>query len=313
MSNSHIPSVNTFHPILGKTAEDAEAFCSNYTIPTFLHNSEECEKHFTRIELTLNMDACDIQRVCSAELFVDGVSKGKVQSLSLQNLQPILNIPWTEAVKFCESYNIAIVQSKKHPEDLPANRIEVKLYEDAHDNNCIGEAELFRDGVSLGKVTTDECGDCGGPCDGVHANIFSIDAVHGMTQEELKKYFAPHDIPLYCVYAEPTCMPLPYNIQKCSPDRLEYSLRVRKGDPRRKYYVYSAKLYKNNMVVAESVQSVKEKRVNELVDSILRNDRSIVDEVIKQMSVSRVKHIVDTLMAQDPDVVTEVLERLQSS
>ncbi len=83
------------------------------------------------------------------------------------------------------------------------------------------------------------------------------------------------------------------------------------------FRVIAADLYNDGRVVnslrptGSAEDSKREKRVKELVDTILKNEKSIVDEVVRQMDAKRVSRIIEVLSVQDPDVVAEVVGRLK--
>jgi hypothetical protein len=115
--------------------------------------------------------------------------------------------------------------------------VELDLYLDATDTHRVGKVIIYQDGIQVAVVEPDECNECGGECDGVHAT--------------------------------------------------------------------------SKPAVPKSLSMEKEKRVEQLADTILKNEKSIVDEVIRQMDAKRVSRIIDVLSVQDPDVVTEVVARLK--
>jgi hypothetical protein len=202
------------------------------------------------------------------------------------------------------------------------NRVELDLYLDATDTHRVGKAIVYQDFIQVAVVKSDECDECGGECDGVHARMFAIHELLGMTDKDAKKYCASHRIQVYCLYGSPGLISVPKEEQNSSPTRAEIFVRKEADE----FRVFAADLYNDGRVVntlrgdylapsnATPVKdAAKEKRVKELTDTILKNEQSIVEEVIRQIDAKRVTKIIEVLSVQDPDVVTEVVAKLKGS
>ncbi len=171
---------------------------------------------------------------------------------SIPNFRPILHMTAEEAKKFCAPHKYTPFTVYQEPARVivpemmktTPNRVELDFYLDATDTYRVGKAIIYQDGIQVAVVEPDECDECGGECDGVHATS------------------KPSSTP-----AAPTA--------------------------------------------PKSLSMEKEKRVEQLVNAIVKNEKSIVDEVIRQMDAKRVSRIMEVLSVQDPDVVTEVVGRLK--
>ncbi len=241
-------------------------------------------------------------------------------SASIPNFRPILHMTAEEASDFCATMNFKPCIVYREPSHITTysdktvrNRVELDLYLDATDTHRVGKAIIYQDGIQVAVVKPDECDECGGECDGVHARMFAIHELRGMTDKEAKKHCASHQIQVYCLYGSPGLISVPKDIQNSSPDRIEIFVRKDADE----FRVIAADLYNDGRVVnslrptGSAEDSKREKRVKELVDTILKNEKSIVDEVVRQMDAKRVSRIIEVLSVQDPDVVAEVVGRLK--
>jgi hypothetical protein len=104
---------------------------------------------------------------------------------SITNYDVILNLTSEQAEVFCGYHDIALIKTYAEPGRLVVpeymktvpNRVEIEMYLDAEDVHRVGMATFYRNGELLTTVSTDECDECGGPCDGVHAKVSNrIDA-----------------------------------------------------------------------------------------------------------------------------------------
>ena len=239
------------------TAEEAKKFCTTnnltpfavYEEPARLIVPDTMKSTPNRAEIEYYMDINNVYRVMKAIMYRDGIQIADVKPIP--NFRPILHMTAEEAKKFCASHNVTAFTVYEEPARLivphtmksTLNRVELEFYLDATDTYRVGKATIYRDGIQIAEVVDEECDECGGECDGVHAT------------------------------SKPASTP----------------------------------------AAPKSLSVEKEKRVEQLVDTILKNEKSIVDEVIRQMDAKRVSRIMDVLSVQDPDVVTEVIRKLKSN
>jgi hypothetical protein len=240
----------------------------------------------------------------------------------------ILHMTAEEAKELCATNNLTPFAVYEEPARLivpdtmksTPNRAELEYYLDATDTYRVGKATIYRDGIQIAEVVDEECDECGGECDGVHARMFNIHELLGMTDKDAKKYCASHKIQVYCLYGSPGSISVPKDIQNSSPDRVEIFVRKEADE----FRVVATDFYNDGRVVntlrgdylapkVSAKDAAKEARVKQLADAILKNEKSIVEEVIRQMDTKRVSRIIDVLSVQDPDVVTEVVAKLKGS
>ncbi len=159
--------------------------------------------------------------------------------MSSIQFQPLLHLTFAEAEKFLASHGFTAFQTYAEsarlivPETMKTvpNRAELELYCDANSEHRVYKADIYRDGKLLTTIEIDECGECGGICDGVHAKVSSF-------------------------------------------------------------------------------HSSKERKIQELVDTLRKQPQAILEEAIRQVSAERVKTIVNVLKVQDPEILNEVINRL---
>jgi hypothetical protein len=314
-----------FRSILNMTAEEAKEFCASNNVNGFTVYKEPIRMIApngmdapNRAELEYYLDATDTYRVGKATIYLDNIQIAEV--LPIPNFRPILRMTAEEATEFCTTNNFkpCIVYREPshittHSDKTVPNRVELDLYLDATDTHRVGKAIIYQDFIQVAVVQPDECDECGGECDGVHARMFAIHELLGMTDKDAKKYCASYKFQVYCLYGSPGLISVPKDIQNSSPDRIEIFVRKDADE----FRVIAADLYNDGHVVntlrpkASADDAKREKRVKELVDTILKNEQSIVEEVIRQMDAKRVTRIMDVLSVQDPDVVTEVVAKLK--
>jgi hypothetical protein len=284
---------------------------------------------------------------------------------------------FTEAQNFCTSHKFTAFQVYAEPARLivpdsihtTPHRVELDMYADGYDVHRVGKAAIYRYGELVTTITTDECDECGGPCDGAHAKVFSVHTLLDMTFDEAKKHCKSHNLPLFNGSSCRQTCESRRSPQRGEPDLptslagwkehsrdlamsgdsdslaiasyLQYPVRfgeqgihdyvaTRKTGRRSlsdtldrvevitlNDRVYSADFYRNGMLVdslrGNYLAPARETRVKELVNVILKNEKSIVDEVIRQMDAKRVGKIVEVLSTQDPDVVREILKCLKNA
>lgn len=193
----------------------------------------------------------------------------------------LLNTTIAEAEKFCNDCHITPFNVYVEPNNFivpehmttTPNRAQLAFYLDANDVYRVGKAVIYQNGEVLTTVTTD---DCGNSCDGVHAKVFSVHTLLNMTQEEVKEYCISNKVVHYTVYADPTYIGTPYNVQTMSPNRVEIRLRNHVEYGKNIYRVFSADYYRDNILVdslkgdnlekpTAKVDSAQEKRIQYMI------------------------------------------------
>jgi len=315
-----------FRSILHMTAEEAKELCATnnltpfavYEEPARLIVPDTMKSTPNRAEIEYYMGHNNMYRVWKATIYRDGIKVADVKPIP--NFRPILDMTVEEAKEFCASnkYKPCIVYMEPsatttYSDKSVQDRVELTFYLDATDTHRVGKAIVYQDFIQVAVIKPDECDECGGECDGVHARMFAIHELLGMTDKDAKKYCASYKFQVYCLYGSPGLISVPKDIQNSSPDRVEIFVRKEADE----FRVIAADLYNDGRVVdslrpkVSAEDAKKEKRVKELVDTILKNEKSIVEEVIRQMDAKRVSKIIDVLSVQDPDVVTEVVAKLK--
>jgi hypothetical protein len=310
------------------TAEEAKELCATnnltpfavYEEPARLIVPDTMKSTPNRAEIEYYLGINDVYRVGKATIYRDGIKVADVKPIP--NFRPILHMTAEEATEFCTTnkFEPCIVYAEPshittYSDKTVPNRVELDLYLDATDTHRVGKATIYQDGIQIAEVVDEECDECGGECDGVHARMFAIHELLGMTDKDAKKYCASHRIQVYCLYGSPGLISVPKEEQNSSPTRVEIFVRKEADE----FRVFAADLYNDGRVVntlrpkASTDHAKREKRVKELVDTILKNEESIVEEVVRQMDAKRVSKIIDVLSVQDPDVVTEVVAKLKGS
>ncbi len=319
-----------FRSILHMTAEEAKEFCATnnltpfavYEEPARLIVPDTMKSTPNRAELEYYLGINDVYRVGKATIYRDGIQVADVKPIP--NFRPILDMTVEEAKEFCTTnkFKPCIVYMEPsatttYSDKSVRDRVELTFYLDATDTHRVGKAIVYQDFIQVAVIKPDECDECGGECDGVHAAVFSVRTLLDMTEAEAKKYCNSCKVPIIYNYPETKLRRIP-NMELTS--WVELFLR---GDR-----VYAADYYSNKTLVdslrgdylapsnvvnvKDAVKdAAKEKRVKELTDTILKNEKSIVDEVVRQMDAKRVSRIMDVLSVQDPDVVTEVVAKLK--
>lgn len=97
----------------------------------------------------------------------------------MSTFRSILDMTAEEAKEFCASHNLTPFAVYEEPARLivpdsmksTQNRAELEFYLDATDTYRVGKAIVFQEGAQVAVVEPDECDECGGPCDGVHARV----------------------------------------------------------------------------------------------------------------------------------------------
>ncbi len=252
-------------------------------------------------------------------------------STSVPNFRSILHMTAEEAKEFCTTNNLTPFAVYEEPARLivpdtmesTPNRAEIEYYLGINDVYRVGKAIIYRDGIQVADVKP----------------IPNFRPILHMTAEEANKFCASNKFKPCIVYAEPSHITT-YS-DKVVRDRVELDLYLDATDTHR---VGKAIIYQDGIQVAvvepdecdkcggecdgvhatskpsstpaaptapKSLSMEKEKRVEQLVNAIVKNEKSIVDEVIRQMDAKRVIRIMEVLSVQDPDVVMEVVGRLK--
>ncbi len=230
----------------------------------------------------------------------------------------------SEAEKFCKSHGFTAFKVYAEPSRLivpetmktTPDRAELEFYMSASDDYRVGKATFYHNGELLTTVTTDECDDCGGPCDGVHASQFAIYTLLDMTINEAQKYCDNHTIVSFVVKMDSSALKFDPGFLRDRRTRVELSVQL---DRENVYRVYAAEFYKDGKLVdvlkgnyLAPPQDTKKEQIQNLVNTLNKQPRHIIDEAIKQISAERVKAIVDVLKVQDPEILNEVINRVLS-
>ncbi len=188
------------------TKEEATEFCASHNLTPFAVYEEPArlivpdtmKSTPNRAEIEFYLDATDTYRVGKATIYQDGFQIAAVKQVP--NFRPILHMTEEKAREFCNSHmykpcivyrepsHITTYSDKTVPNRLDfylPNRVELDLYLDATDTYCVGKAIVYQDFNQVAVVETDECDECGGPCDGVHAK--SIDTKQAKQESRVKE------------------------------------------------------------------------------------------------------------------------------
>ncbi len=242
----------------------------------------------------------------------------------LVSFTPILNMTFAEAQKFCEMHGFTAFKVYEEPARLivpetiktTPNRAELELYCDATDVYRVFKASVYLNNKLARIIDSDECDECGGPCDGVHASQFAVYTLLDMTVEDAKKYCDKHKITSFLVKMGSSEIRFDPGVLRKSQTRVELSVQP---DRENIYRVYAAEFYKDGKLVdvlkgnyLAPPQDTKKEQIQNLVNTLNKQPRHIIDEAIKQISAERVKAIVDVLKVQDPEILNEVINRVLS-
>jgi hypothetical protein len=244
--------------------------------------------------------------------------------MSSIQFQPLLHLTFAEAEKFLASHGFTAFQTYAEPARLIVpetmkivpNRAELELYCDANSEHRVYKADIYRDGKLLTTIEIDECGECGGICDGVHASQFAVYTLLDMTVEDAQKYCDYHKIKSFIVKMGSSAIKFEPGFLRSTRTRVELSVQPDKENVQRvcavEYYKDGrlVDILKGNYLAPPQDTFTKEEKIMRLVLTLRKQPQHILEEAIRQVSAERVKAIVDVLKVQDPEILNEVINRL---